>query len=102
MHEVPVNYKVTKSFWYKRLRGRVFSTLETMTDEQIEEGIAEIERTKLSGLSMDEEFQITELHVHGCCGRPYQYSCTDYILYNITCMQLLIVIISTFTVVTFM
>ena len=88
-HEVPVNYKVTKSFWYKRLRGRVFSTLETMTDEQIEEGIAEIERTKLSGLGMDEEFQITELHVVAV-GR-----------YMHACMRLLIVI-STFTVVTFM
>ena len=63
VHEVEVHYKVTKSFWYKRLRGRVYSTIESMTDEQIEEGIAELENTKLSSLGMDEEFQTSEVHV---------------------------------------
>lgn len=40
-----------------------------MTDEQIEEGIAEQEKTKLSGVGMEEEFLSTELQVIAV-GRP--------------------------------
>ena len=70
LHEVTVHYKVTKSFWYQRLRGRVYSTIESMTDEQIEEGIAELESTKLSDLGMEEEFETSEIHLIAVGSRP--------------------------------
>ena len=70
VYKVPATYKMAKSSWYERLRKRVFSTLEAMTDEEIEEGIAELEETKLSGVGMEEEFQMTEFHVVAVGRRP--------------------------------
>lgn len=68
-HEVEVHCKITKSYWYNQLRKRAVSALEAMTDEQIEKGIAELEKTKLSGVGMEEELQIIEYHTVGV-GRP--------------------------------
>ena len=63
VHRANVSYKVTKAFWYHRLRGRVYSPLEMLTDEQIEAGIAELEATRLKGVAMEEEFEMKEVHM---------------------------------------
>ena len=63
VNKVTISYKVTKAFWYERFQGRVYSSLEMMTDEQIEAGIAELEETRLKGVAMEEEFEIKEVHM---------------------------------------
>ena len=63
VNKVTIRYKVTKAFWYERFRGSVYSSLEMMTDEQIEAGIAELEEARLKGVAMEEEFEIKEVHM---------------------------------------
>ena len=63
VHREVVSYHVTKSFWYKWLRGRAASFFERLTDEEIEQGIAELEKTQLAGIGMEEVFEIKDAHM---------------------------------------
>ena len=72
VHREVVSYHVTKSFWYKRIRGRVYSPLEMLTDEEIEQGIAELEETELRGVGLEEEFEIREINMCFVGTKPNQ------------------------------
>ena len=62
--EEKVDYNVTKSQWYDMLRGRFHSTLRQLSDEEIEEGIDELERGKLKGLKLHDDICISsKLHM---------------------------------------
>ena len=56
--EEKLNYIVKKSLWYDMLRGRVYSNLRKLSDEEIEDGIIELEKGKLKGLSLDDDVEI--------------------------------------------
>ena len=60
-----ITFKCTKAQWYDKLRGRIFSTIELFSDEEIEEGIAELEQTHLGGVDLEEEIVVQQ-----------EYSCT--------------------------
>ena len=47
-----------KSRWYKMLRGRFQSCMSEFTDKEIEDGIGELEKGKLKGLSLHDDVQI--------------------------------------------
>ena len=47
-----------KSRWYEMLRGRFQSTLSEFTDEEIEDGINELETGKLKGLCLEDEVKL--------------------------------------------
>ena len=70
VHEEVVSYHVTKSFWYKYIRERAMSLFEQMTDEEIEQGIAELEKTQLAGIGPEEEFEIKDAQVVAVATRP--------------------------------
>lgn len=47
-----------KSQWYEMLRGRFQSTLSELTDEEIEDGIRELDTGKLKGLGFEDEVKL--------------------------------------------
>ena len=55
-----VTFKCTKEDWYSKLRRRIFSSLQVYTDEEIEEGIDELENTKLRGVPLSEEIELPQ------------------------------------------
>ncbi|KAL9988682.1 hypothetical protein ACROYT_G003156 [Oculina patagonica] len=57
--EEKIEYSVTKSQWFDMLRGRFHSTLREPSDEEIEEGIDELEKKKLKDLKLDDEIPIS-------------------------------------------
>ena len=57
--EEKVDYSVKKSQWYDMLRGRFHSTLEELSDEEIEEGIDELEKGKLKDLKLHDDIHIS-------------------------------------------
>ena len=62
--EEKVEYNLTKSQWYDKLRGRYHSALTQLSDQEIEEGIDELERGKLKGLKLHDEICISyKMHV---------------------------------------
>ena len=48
--EENIDFNVTKSKWYDMLLGRFICGLTELTDEEIEEGIDELQRIKLKDL----------------------------------------------------
>lgn len=52
--------KMTKGEWYSRLRGKVYSSLEVFTDEEIEAGLTELDKTQMSGIALDENIDLRE------------------------------------------
>ena len=58
-------FTTKKSVWFAKLRDRIFSYFESLSDEEIEKGIAELEETEFKGIKDDDElnleYQIT------CC-----------------------------------
>ena len=64
---VDLTYAVTKSKWYEVLRGRFWSTLRGFSDEELEEGIEELERGQLNGIKFNETLDIcdTERFIEG-------------------------------------
>ena len=57
--EENIEFKVTKSKWYHMLRGRFNSNVKELTDEEIEEGIDELERGKLKDLKPQDNISIS-------------------------------------------
>ncbi|XP_078342642.1 uncharacterized protein LOC144628413 [Oculina patagonica] len=57
--EEKIEYSVTKSQWYDTVRGRFHSTLRELSDEEIEEGIDELEKGKLKGLKLDDDVSMS-------------------------------------------
>ena len=57
--EENIDFNVTKSKWYHMLRGRFNSNLTKFTDEEIEEGIDELERGKLKDLEPQDDISIS-------------------------------------------
>ncbi|KAL9988676.1 hypothetical protein ACROYT_G003150 [Oculina patagonica] len=57
--EEKIEYTVTKSQWFDMLRGRFHSTLRELSDEEIEEGIDELEKGKLKGLKLDDDVSMS-------------------------------------------
>lgn len=56
-----VAMKCTKGEWYSKLRGRIFAFIdEKYSVEEIEEGIAEIDRTLLAGVALDDEIDLKQ------------------------------------------
>ena len=53
--EEKVTYSLTKSQWYDMLRGRFLSYLRELSDEEIEEGIDELENEKLKDFKLSDE-----------------------------------------------
>ena len=52
--EQPLNYKLRKSQWYMMLRNRFQTHLDAFTDEEIEEGIRELEETTFKGVEEEQ------------------------------------------------
>ena len=52
--------KMTKLDWYDRLRKRVFSTLYEFSDEQIEEGLAELDQEWFPGKEESDSVEIRD------------------------------------------
>ena len=48
---VPLNYNIPKYQWYQMLRNRFQTHLHALSDEEIEEGIQELEETKCKDMS---------------------------------------------------
>ena len=46
--------RITKKKWYNKIRDRIFSSFNSLSDEEIETGIDEIERTLLFNVMQDE------------------------------------------------
>lgn len=61
--EEKIIWIVKKSRWYEMLRGRFQSTLHEFTDEEIEEGIVELENGKLKGLKLDDDVEILYIYL---------------------------------------
>ena len=57
--EEHIDVNLTKSKWYHMLRGRFNSNLTELTDEEIEEGIDELERGKLKDLNPEDDISIS-------------------------------------------
>ena len=57
--EENIDFNVTKSKWYDMLRGRFHSSLTELTDEEIEEGIDELQRGKLKDLKPQDDISIS-------------------------------------------
>ena len=55
-----VTFKCTKEEWYSKLRRRIYSSLQEYSDEEIEEGIDELEQTQLRGVSLNEEIEMPQ------------------------------------------
>ena len=55
--------KVKKGEWYRRIRGRMFSSLEVFTDDEIEAGLEELDKTEMRGIALDENIDIRENYV---------------------------------------
>ncbi len=51
-HNLP--FHITKKRWYKKIRDRMFSSFSSLSDEEIERGIDEIERTLLYNVMQDD------------------------------------------------
>ncbi|KAJ7394686.1 hypothetical protein OS493_000511 [Desmophyllum pertusum] len=57
--EERIDYSVTKSKWYDMLRGRFYSSLRELNDVEIEQGIDELERGKLTDLKLQDHIHIS-------------------------------------------
>ena len=55
--------KVKKGEWYSRICGRMLSSLEVFTDDEIEAGLEELDKTEMSGIALDENIDIRENYV---------------------------------------
>ena len=55
--------KVKKGEWYRRIRGRMFSSLEVFTDEEIEAGLEELDKTEMKDIALDENVDTRETYV---------------------------------------
>ena len=53
-----VDFRVTKTKWYAMLRERYHSSLRELSDEEVEEGINELEKGILHGLKPSDEVRI--------------------------------------------
>ena len=51
---VPVTFHYPKSQWYEMLRGRFMSCLDPFSDEEIEQGIEELEEERFKGVGQDD------------------------------------------------
>ena len=56
--EEKVLLDMEKSRWYKMLRGRFQSSMSEFTDNEIEDGIEELEKGKLKGLGLHDDVEI--------------------------------------------
>ncbi|XP_068682254.1 ubiquinone/menaquinone biosynthesis C-methyltransferase UbiE-like [Montipora foliosa] len=56
--EEKIMWIVKKSLWYEMLRGRFYSTLSELSDEEIEDGIVELEMGKFKSLSPHDDVRI--------------------------------------------
>lgn len=52
-----------KSMWYEMLRGRFLSSLSQLSDEEIEEGIIEMEKGNFKNLKLHDDFEIPFTHI---------------------------------------
>ena len=57
-------FTTKKSVWFAKLRGRIFSYFESLSDEEIEKGIVELEEKEFKGIKDDDELNL-----------EYQISC---------------------------
>ena len=55
--------KVKKGEWYSRIRGRMFSSLEVFTDDEIEAGLEELDKTEMKDIALDENIDIRENYI---------------------------------------
>ena len=55
--------KVIKGEWYSRIRGRMFSSLEVFTDDEIEAGLEELDKTEMKDIALHEKIDIRENYV---------------------------------------
>ena len=46
--------KMTKKEWYSQLQRKAFSSLQVFTDEEIEAGLSELDKTQMSSVAPDE------------------------------------------------
>jgi len=46
--------KMTKKEWYSQLQRKAFSSLQVFTDEEIEAGLSELDKTQMSGIGLDD------------------------------------------------
>ena len=51
-------FTIKKSAWIAKLRHRIFSNFEEMSDEEIEKGIVELEETKFKGIDDKDELNL--------------------------------------------
>ena len=52
--------KMTKDEWYSRLRRKAYAGLALFTGEEIEAGISELDKTKMSGIALNETIDLRE------------------------------------------
>ena len=57
--EEKIDYYVKKSQWYEMLRDRFHSSLRQLSDEEIEEGIGELENGKLKDMKLSDDVCMT-------------------------------------------
>lgn len=48
-------YAPTKGEWYRNLRHRAFQCLEYLSDEEIEEGLQELDQTDFAGMNEEDK-----------------------------------------------
>ena len=51
-------FTIKKSAWISKLRCRIFSNFEEMSDEEIEKGIVELEETEFKGIDNEDELNL--------------------------------------------
>ena len=51
-------FHVSKKSWYEKIRNRIFSSFSSLSDEEIERGIDEIERTLLYNVMQDDVIEM--------------------------------------------
>ena len=56
-------HDLRKSEWYAMLRSRFFSNLHSFTEQEMEDGIAELERGLLKG---KDDVQVGDVHIFIC------------------------------------
>ena len=63
-----LEYKMKKSLWYSVLRNRYNSYLHRLTDEEIEDGIKELEADRFKGIRDDDIIPIRDrIEIHKLC-----------------------------------
>ena len=55
--------KVKKGEWYSQIHGRLFSSFEIFTDDEIEAGLEELDKTEMKDIALDENVDIRENYV---------------------------------------